>query len=226
MPTIQASKVTLGLLERQFGLSLTDDVQAFPEWQVVGDLEPEALRALDDLRSVIDHRVKRNYTYLLKEPPVLEETVKLVLLSPLLDLAGFYQPPFRMRTEESVIVASQDEDGVEIRGAMVYDRPKVIDAIVVLEKIWVVVIEAKMSDFSLTKALPQTLSYMLASPNVVTYGLVTNGSEFMFLKLTRGDGTAQYATSRVASLLAPGNELAIVLQGLQGLGKQVENPAG
>jgi predicted type IV restriction endonuclease len=208
MPTIQASKVTLGLLERQFGLNLTDDVQAFPEWQVAGELEPEALRALD--------RVKRNYTYLLKEPPVLEETVKLVVLSPLLDLAGFYQPPFRMRTEESVIVASQDEDGVEIRGA--------IDAIVVLEKIWVVVIEAKMSDFSLTKALPQTLSYMLASPNVVTYGLVTNGSEFMFLKLMRGDGTAQYATSRVASLLAPGNELAIVLQGLQGLGKQVENP--
>ncbi len=208
MPTIQASKVTLGLLERQFGLSLTDDVQAFPEWQVTGELDPETLRALD--------RVKRNYTYLLKEPPVLEEMVKLVVLSPLLDLAGFYQPPFRMRTEESMIVASLDEDGTEIRGA--------IDAIVVLEKIWVVVIEAKMSDFSLTKALPQTLSYMLASPNVVTYGLVTNGSEFMFLKLTRGDGTAQYATSRVASLLAPGNELAIVLQGLQGLGKQVATP--
>jgi predicted type IV restriction endonuclease len=208
MPTIQASKVTLGLLERQFGLSSTDDVQAFPEWQVVGDLEPEALRALD--------RVKRNYTYLLQEPPVLEATVKLVVLSPLLDLAGFYQPPFRMRTEESVIVASQGEDGVEIRGA--------IDPIVVLEKIWVVVIEAKMSDFSLTKALPQTLSYMLASPNIVTYGLVTNGSEFMFLKLTRGDSTAQYATSRGASVLAPGNELAVVLRGLQGLGKQVETP--
>jgi predicted type IV restriction endonuclease len=208
MPTIQASKVTLGRLERQFGLSLTDDVQAFPEWQMAGELDPEALRALD--------RVKRNYTYVLKEPPVLEEMVKLVVLSPLLDLAGFYQPPFRMRTEESVIVASLDEDGTEIRGA--------IDALVVLEKIWVVDIEAKMSDFSLTKALPQTLSYMLASPNVVTYGLVTNGSEFMFLKLTRGDGTAQYATSRVASLLAPGNELAIVLQGLRGLGKQVATP--
>jgi predicted type IV restriction endonuclease len=208
IPTIQASKVTLGLLERQFGLSSIDDVQAFPEWQVVGDLEPEALRALD--------RVKRNYTYLLQEPPVLEATVKLVVLSPLLDLAGFYQPPFWMRTEESVIVASQGEDGVEIRGA--------IDPIVVLEKIWVVVIEAKMSDFSLTKALPQTLSYMLASPNIVTYGLVTNGSEFMFLKLTRGNGTAQYATSRVASVLAPGNELAVVLRGLQGLGKQVETP--
>jgi predicted type IV restriction endonuclease len=203
MQTIQASKVTLGQLERQFGLSLTDDRQAFLEWQVTGELDPETLRSLD--------RVKRNYTYLLKEPPVLEETVKLVVLSPLLDLAGFYQPPFRMRTEESVLVASQDEEGTMIRGA--------IDALVILEKIWVVVIEAKMSDFSITKALPQTLSYMLASPNDVTYGLVTNGSEFMFLKLMRGEGMAQYATSRLASLLAPGNELAAVLLGLQGLGR-------
>jgi predicted type IV restriction endonuclease len=205
MPTIQASKVTLGLLERQFGLSLTDEAHIFPEWQGTMALEPDALRGLE--------RVKQNYRYLLKEPPVLEETVKLVVLSPLLDLAGFYQPPFRMRTEESVVVTGSAEDGTEIRGA--------IDAIVVLEKLWVVVIEAKMSDFSITKALPQTLSYMLASPNAVTYGLVTNGSEFLFLKLCRSADGSQYATSRVLSLLAPGNELIPVLQGLQALGQQV-----
>jgi predicted type IV restriction endonuclease len=205
MPTIQASKVTLGLLERQFGLSLTDEAHVFPEWQGTMALEPDALRGLE--------RVKQNYRYLLKEPPVLEETVKLVVLSPLLDLAGFYQPPFRMRTEESVVVTGSAEDGTEIRGA--------IDAIVVLEKLWVVVIEAKMSDFSITKALPQTLSYMLASPNAVTYGLVTNGSEFLFLKLCRSADGSQYATSRVLSLLAPGNELIPVLQGLQALGQQV-----
>jgi predicted type IV restriction endonuclease len=91
----------------------------------------------------------------------------------------------------------------------------------VLEQIWVVVIEAKMSDFSLTKALPQTLSYMLASPNATTYGLVTNGSEFLFLKLVRSANRAQYATSRVLSLLAPGNELVPVLQGLRALGQAV-----
>jgi predicted type IV restriction endonuclease len=196
--------MTLGLLERQFGLSVTEE-DGFLEWQVQIGLEPDDLRALE--------RVKQNYRYLLKEPPVLEETVKLVVLSPLLDLAGFYQPPFRMRTEESVVVTSAAEDGTEIRGA--------IDAIVVLEQIWVVVIEAKMSDFSLAKALPQTLSYMLASPNATTYGLVTNGSEFLFLKLVRSANRAQYATSRVLSLLAPGNELIPVLEGLRALGQAV-----
>jgi predicted type IV restriction endonuclease len=196
--------MTLGLLERQFGLSVTEE-DGFLEWQVQIGLEPDDLRALE--------RVKQNYRYLLKEPPVLEETVKLVVLSPLLDLAGFYQPPFRMRTEESVVVTSAAEDGTEIRGA--------IDAIVVLEQIWVVVIEAKMSDFSLAKALPQTLSYMLASPNATTYGLVTNGSEFLFLKLVRSANRAQYATSRVLSLLAPGNELIPVLEGLRAWGQAV-----
>jgi predicted type IV restriction endonuclease len=195
--------MTLGLLERQFGLSVTEE-DGFLEWQVQIGLEPDDLRALE--------RVKQNYRYLLKEPPVLEETVKLVVLSPLLDLAGFYQPPFRMRTEESVVVTSAAEDGTEIRGA--------IDAIVVLEQIWVVVIEAKMSDFSLAKALPQTLSYMLASPNATTYGLVTNGSEFLFLKLVRSANRAQYATSRVLSLLAPGNELIPVLRGCGLWGKR------
>jgi hypothetical protein len=210
---IQANKVSLGTLEQQFGLCLDTDANAFSEWQVENNLEPEAITALA--------RVKRNYQYLLKDPPVLEETVKLVVLSPLLDLAGFYQPPFRMRTEFAIEVVSQDEDGLEIRGA--------IDALVILEALWVVVIESKMSDFSLSQALPQALSYMLASPNpeskgLATYGLVTNGSEFLFLKLTQAE-QPQYSTSRVFSLLAPGNELEQVLRSLGAQVATSNNPS-
>jgi predicted type IV restriction endonuclease len=202
---LPATKVTLGILEEQFGLNFCGDVQAFPEWQVVGDLEPEAVATLA--------RVKANYDYLLKEASVLEETVKLVVLSPLLDLAGFYQTPFRIRTEVEVAIATEDEDGLEVRGA--------IDALAVLEQLWVVVIEAKKSDFSLTKALPQTLSYMLASPNPVTFGLVTNGSEFVFVKVVRSGEAVQYSTSRVFSRFGPGNELEQVLLVLRGLGDRV-----
>jgi hypothetical protein len=51
------------------------------------------------------------------------------------------------------------------------------------------VIEAKNSEFSLTKAIPQALAYMLASPNPerLLFGAVLNGSEFLFIKLVRGD---------------------------------------
>jgi predicted type IV restriction endonuclease len=201
---VPARKVNLGMLETQFGLTVAQNLLAFPEWQVEAELEPDTCAALA--------RVKRNYEYLLKDPPILEETVKLVVLSPLLDLAGFYQSPFRIRTEVPVGVTSQDEDGIQISGA--------IDALVVLEMLWVVVIEAKMSDFSLQKALPQTLSYMLASTQPVNYGLVTNGNEFLFIKLTRS-AQLQYSTSRVFSLFAPGNELESVVKVLRHLGQQI-----
>jgi predicted type IV restriction endonuclease len=205
MQVIQASKVTLGNLEESFGLQSRSTAEDFPEWQVTPNLEPDTCATLA--------RVKGNYEYLLKDPPVLEETVKLVVLSPLLDLAGFYQAPFRMRTEVMVEVTSQDEDGLEIRGA--------IDVLVVLEKLWVVAIEAKMSDFSLIKALPQALSYMLAGAKPRTYGLVTNGSEFLFVKLVRRGETPEYMTSRVFSIFAPGNELENVLQVLRHLGDRI-----
>ncbi|MBW4580150.1 MAG: hypothetical protein KME42_11320 [Tildeniella nuda ZEHNDER 1965/U140] len=73
-----------------------------------------------------------------------------------------------------------------------------------------------MSDFSLTKALPQALSYLLSSPNRPCFGLITNGSDFVFIKL---DQTEQpiYATSKVFSLLAPDNELVDVLRVLKHL---------
>jgi hypothetical protein len=210
---LQASKTSLGMLEQQFGLTVTQDLAVLPEWSVATALEPDTVIALA--------RVKRNYAYLLKEAPVLEETVKLVVLSPLLDLAGFYQAPFRIRTEVSIAISSQDEDGIEVRGA--------IDALVVLETLWVVVIEAKMSDFSLHKALPQALSYMLASPQALTYGLVTNGSEFLFIKLTRSNTSSntspEYSTSRVFSLYAPGNELESVVQILRQLGAAITGQA-
>jgi hypothetical protein len=206
---IPANKVSLGTLEREFGLILDPGISALdtiqnPDGTWGRSLEPDVCATLA--------RVKRNYEYLLKDPPVLESTVKLVVLSPLLDLAGFYQPPFRIRTEQPIAISAADEDGVEIRGA--------IDALVILETLWIVVIESKMSDFSLSKALPQTLSYMLANPAPLGYGLITNGSEFMFLKLQRREGP-QYSTSQVFSLLAPKNELEPVLQILHRIGQQI-----
>jgi hypothetical protein len=204
MQTLQANQVTLATLESQFGLTGTGDRAFFNEWQTAAEsITPQEQQMLD--------RVKANFDSLLKEPPLLEGAVKMVILSPLLDLAGFYQPPFRIRTEAEISIASADEEtGVVVRGA--------IDVLVLLERLWVLVIESKMSDFSLTKALPQALSYMLSSPNRLSFGLITNGSDFVFIKL---DQTEQpvYATSKVFSLLAPSNELVDVLRVLKHLGQ-------
>jgi hypothetical protein len=44
-------------------------------------------------------RVKSNFLSLVKRPPILENAVKMVVLAPLLDLAGFYLEPFAIATE-------------------------------------------------------------------------------------------------------------------------------
>ena len=203
---VRSSEVSLEELEALFGLSLTEDPAFFSEWQApaINLTETEILR-LD--------QVKRHFRYLLRQPPVLEGAVKMVVLSPLLELAGFYEPPFQIRTEAEISISSTDpDDGTVVRGA--------IDVLVIMEKLWLLVIESKMSDFSLTKALAQTLSYMLASPEIVTFGMITNGTDFVFLKVNR-EKTPTYNSSRVFSLLSPTNELIDVLKILQVLAQQI-----
>ncbi|WP_293162257.1 type I restriction endonuclease [Okeania sp. SIO2C9] len=64
-----------------------------------------------------------------------------------------------------------------------------IDILVLKENFWVVAIEAKRSQYSLEVGLPQLLFYMLTNltPEVPTFGLLTNGSNFRFVKLMKGD---------------------------------------
>lgn len=88
-----------------------------------------------------------------------------------------------------------------------------VDVLVIQGQFWITVIEAKNSEFSLTKAMSQALAYMLAAPNSnkPIFGAVLNGSEFLFLKLLLGK-IPQYATSDVFSLFNRGNNFYQVLQ--------------
>jgi hypothetical protein len=193
---IPATEVTLRTLKQTLNLQEAVDPQFFSEWQT-GSSE------LTDMeRSYLD-RVKLNFLDLLEDPPALENTVKMVVLAPLLDLAGFYRRPFRIQTETSLDIELEDE-GIVIRGR--------IDILVINQFLWLVVIESKRSDFAVTRALPQTLAYMLGNPEPTqpTFGLMTNGTDFLFLKTTQ-QPTIRYATSRLFSLLNPGNELHQVL---------------
>ncbi len=106
-------------------------------------------------------------------------------------------------------IALEDED-LMIRGR--------IDLLVLNQSLWLVVIESKRSDFAVTRALPQTLAHMLGNPEQTrsTFGLITNGSEFLFLK-AQSHPTPEYAPSRLFSLRNPSNELYQVLSILKHL---------
>jgi hypothetical protein len=194
--TIAAHTLKLQDLKTRFNLQKTEAEDFFGEWL------DEGLPLNEVERTALD-RVKRNYLYLL-EYPVMKSIVKMVVLSPILDLAGFYEPPLRVDDEANIQVSAEDE-GELIQGY--------IDVLSVQGAFWITVIEAKNSEFSITKAIPQALAYMLANPHPdrSTFGLVLNGSEFLFLKLVQGV-VPVYATSDLFSMLNRGNDLHRVFQ--------------
>ena len=202
---IQASEINLRDIKAHFHLQRNDQADFFAEWHT--DLPP-----LTETEIVALQEIKRDYLHL-SEYTLLEPIVKMVILSPLLRLAGFYRPPFYLAAEQSVEVVSQDEETV-VRGRL--------DALVFTPQFWVLVIEAKRTQFSLEVGIPQALSYMLNNPTseFPVFGLVTNGREFQFLKVVAGE-FPQYAMSDLFSLYR-GDDLNIVLQILKGLANRVK----
>ncbi|MBC1241117.1 type I restriction enzyme HsdR N-terminal domain-containing protein [Nostoc sp. 2RC] len=199
---IQAQNVGLAYLEEKFSLQLIEDDAFFTEWF-------ETLPEITDSEKQELDKVKLHFFRLVKYPPLSEETVKLVVLSPLLNLAGFYDEPFYIKGEQSIEISAEDEEEI-IRGQ--------IDVLVIQEQFWVLVIESKSSSFSLLEAVPQALAYMLANPSEdkPSFGLVTNGSDFIFLKLTK-QNQPRYAISDQFTLLKRKNELYQVLSILKNL---------
>lgn len=197
-----STSVTLHELRAMFNLELIEDEQFFREWI---DNLPE----LSEFEQQFLDRVKASYFNLIEYPPMLEVTVKMVVLSPLLQLAGFYLPPFHIKAEPSIQIEAYDGE-VEIKGK--------IDVLVLEEQFWVLAIESKQADFSLESGLSQTLSYLLANPHKgnPAFGLLSNGRDFQFIKLAQKDRT-QYAFSRSFDLRNPGNELYNVLMILKRL---------
>ncbi|MEG4269599.1 restriction endonuclease subunit R [Microcoleus sp. Pol12A4] len=177
--SLQAKTLTLREIKTKFNLQLAEDEQFFREW--IDDL-PEIT---DEEKRYLD-KIKAGYTNS-AEYPMIEDTVKMVVLAPLLFLADFYLTPFHRESEKSVELVTVDED-ILVRGS--------IDILLLMESFWVVAIEAKRAQYSLEAGLPQLLFYMLSNPNPdrPTFGLLTNGSNFRFLKLIKQD-TPQYALS-------------------------------
>ncbi len=199
--SIQAKTLTLLDVETKFNFQLCEDEQFFREW--IDDL-PEIS---DDKKRALDN-VKAGYINSVKYA-MLEDTVKMVVLAPLLFLADFYLTPFHIEAEKSVELTIEDEDTI-VRGS--------IDVLLLLKSFWVVAIEAKRSQYSVEAGLPQLLFYMLndPSPEQVTFGLLTNGSSFRFIKMTK-QGTPQYAVSKLFDIANPGNELYEVFRILKRL---------
>lgn len=199
---IQAQTLNIIDIEQKFGLTQADDHHFFSEWY-------ENIPQISDLEKQVLDRVKSNYLNLVKHREISENMVKLVVLGPLLTWTDFYNLPFDVIDEQSMEVTVKDQDEV-VRGRL--------DIIVLKDHLWLLVIESKHAGLSLLNGIPQALAYMVANPQPERpiFGLVTNGSELVFIKLAQ-QNTPKYALSEPFSLLKRENELYTVLSILKKL---------
>ncbi|MBD2775272.1 type I restriction endonuclease subunit R [Iningainema tapete] len=198
---------SLAEVESRFNLRRTEDEQFFTEWyENLPEITDEEKASLDIIR--------RRYLYHLADGNLTEGTVTLLIGSPLLEKAGFYDYPFKIRGEASVeLVFDEDDDEVEtLRGR--------IDALVLQNQFWVALLESKRTTISVMSALPQTLAYMMANPqpDKPVFGMITNGDAVVFVKLSP-QGTPQYDVSGTFSPAPLRNQLYNVLQILKRIGQ-------
>jgi len=164
--TITEVVTSLNEAESRFNIRQNDNLQFFSEWQ---DNLPELTQSE---RETLD-RIKTSYLYNSADGSMTEATVNLLLVSPLLYLAGFCDPPYKLKGEKSVEFTVEERDET-YRGC--------IDALVLKNQFWLTLIESKQTKFSFSVAIPQTLAYMMANPHLTqpSFGLVTNGDNFLF----------------------------------------------
>jgi predicted type IV restriction endonuclease len=199
--TLAANQVELSDLIDRFNLARIDDPAFFPEWQT--NLPP-----ITDLDRQLLDRVRAGYLNLQNYPPMREDAVRMAIIDPILFIAELYLPPFHFRSEVPVTLNIPDDEQF-ITGR--------IDTLIFREQLWIMVIEAKRASLSIEAGLAQLLTYLLAAPNPVNYGLITSGGEFAFVKLEQGR-PPRYAISDIfLTRNSRQNELYEVLQILKKL---------
>jgi hypothetical protein len=189
---------TLSDVHGQFGLSRSPRDDFFPEWTNRSDLQESDRFHLDQIR--------QRFRYQREMGQVAEGAVNAIVVSRLLELAGFYDPPFRMTSERSVEISTRSEN-MTLRGR--------IDFLVLQDQFWQAVVESKETEFDVEVGIPQILAYMMGAP--AEQSMVTNGSNFIFIKLQRD--VQQYDFSDSFSMLSRANCLYPVLQILKQIGQ-------
>lgn len=220
VPTIAVTQAvkTLAEAHKLFDLQRAD-AAFFTEWQ--GDLPELSTAEKAELAAL-----KARYLYYLESGEISEGTVNFIMLSPLLNALGLCDPPYRIAGERWTRLSLQTE--TEQGPTVIEGR---MDALVLNDNMWLVVVEGKRGGFNVLQAIPQTLAYMMASPSSdeaaslpmsrPVFGLATNGYDFLFLKLQRGEPN-QYALSHNFTLLSdPANNLVRVGQILKKLTSEV-----
>jgi hypothetical protein len=140
---------------------------------------------------------------------VLEGQVQMLVLSPLLRLAGFYRSPIQLSLEQAIGEISIVDEETTIAGRL--------DLLAVRRAsttpLWILVVESKNSQVDALNGLPQLLTYASRSLSHQrsVWGLVTNGISYYFTRLMTDEIRSQQTYQLLPELNLLDSDRALVL---------------
>jgi hypothetical protein len=147
-----------------------------------------SLEPLSELEQQEILKIRTDFRRYLSAGKVSEELVKFLVLSPLMRLAGFFDIPIELTMEDSIPIEVEDGDTL-IKGRLDVLAVNQPDAELAAAQFWILVVEAKNSAIDPWAGLPQLLTYAYKSlqQQSSVWGLTTNGRNYQFVYLTRGN---------------------------------------
>jgi len=147
-----------------------------------------SLEPLSELEQQEILKIRTDFRRYLFAGKVSAKLVKFLVLSPLMRLAGFFDIPIVLTMEDSIAIEVEDGDTL-IKGRLDVLAVNQPDAELAAAQFWILVVEAKNSAIDPWAGLPQLLTYAYKSlqQQSSVWGLTTNGRNYQFVYLTRGN---------------------------------------
>ena len=148
---ISETITTIAEAEKRFNLYRSPSNNFFTEWT-------SSLSKISDRDQTDIDTLWNRYIYHRSGGHLLENTVMLLLVSPLLTIAGFYAPPFPIKAEESVRITVSDSEEI-LQGR--------IDLLILCDRLWVIVLESKKTMLSVWCAVPKLFAMQWLTPKKI-----------------------------------------------------------
>jgi hypothetical protein len=188
MVTLKARQLRLEEVHSLLGYEPLLDGK-FGEYLQLANLEDRDRNALEEIRA--------NFFRYLNRAKISEGQARELSVSPLLRLAGYHRPPIYLEIEEEI-----DRIYIEDQNTHIVGRLDIVavrnESLAGRMPLWILVVESKNAEASEIVGVAQMLSYAYSAleRQQTVWGLVTNGLNYRFFYISKGDRlTYQYMPS-------------------------------
>lgn len=187
--TCNNQKLMTTLIAKKLTLKQVHQLLHFEE-QLNGSFTPLlSLEPLTEFEQQELAEIRDDFRDYLIDGKVLEGQIKLLVIGPLLRLAGFFHSPIKISLEQDIDEIVIEDEDTKITGrfdilAVNKEQPTTTDV-----AFWLLVIESKNSSINSFEGLAQLLTYAHQSleHQKLVWGLTTNGTDYRFVLIRQGN---------------------------------------